>query len=40
MRLLLPPVRSEALAEISTLVVRWIAGFDPFGPSKVPAHNA
>jgi len=34
MRLLLPPVRYQALAEISTLAVRWVGAFDPFGPSR------
>ncbi len=26
-----PPMQSHALAEISGVALRWLAGFDPFG---------
>ena len=27
----LPPVRRQALSELRTPVLRWLASFDPFG---------
>jgi hypothetical protein len=34
---ILPPVRPEALAELRTLALRWLAGFDPFGTYRPKA---
>jgi hypothetical protein len=35
MKILLPPIRLQSLAELSAVAVRRVTGFDPFGPNGV-----
>ncbi len=32
MALMPPPIRFQALTEVSTVALRWLSSFDPFGP--------